>query len=51
MLAVPRPMATAVVGITRATARPPNASEMSAARTPAAIETITASGARCGTTS
>src|SRR3990167_9827640 len=50
MLVAPWPMATAVVGMTRATARPPKAWEMSSARTPAATETIMASGARWGAT-
>ncbi len=40
----------AVIGITRAAARPPKACEISPARTPAATETIKASGDRQGAT-
>ncbi len=45
------PIAAAVVGITRAARRPPKAAEMSSTRTPAAIETMTASGRSRGETS
>ena len=44
--AAPCATATAVMGMTRATGRPPKAAAMSAARTPAATDTITASAPR-----
>ena len=41
---------SAVVGMIRATDRPPKAAEMSSAATPAAMEMMTASGARASLT-